>query len=181
MSFAAIAAGVASAAITAGTSAAVQSAQYNDAKRAREKQARLQQQQQQQMDQGGGGWGAPTGPQDPYSQQQRNMQSQLLLQAARPLPGTDTNQDVFKGSELGSGNTGPYKFFADGGEVDEEGVDLRDSDYIIPADVVSALGNGSTEAGARVLEAMLERIVKQGEIVRRHAQGIAGAGAQRLG
>jgi hypothetical protein len=35
---------------------------------------------------------------------------------------------------------------------------LSDGEFVIPADVVSALGNGSSEAGARMLEEMISRI-----------------------
>lgn len=35
---------------------------------------------------------------------------------------------------------------------------LADGEFVFPADVVSALGNGSTEAGARELHAMMDRI-----------------------
>ena len=48
-----------------------------------------------------------------------------------------------KASELGSQTWG----LAAGGEVD-----LEDGDFILPADVVSALGNGSTKAGAQFLD-----------------------------
>ena len=37
---------------------------------------------------------------------------------------------------------------------------LADGEFVIPADVVSHLGNGSTEAGARKLYAMMDRIQK---------------------
>jgi hypothetical protein len=38
---------------------------------------------------------------------------------------------------------------------------LADGEFVIPARIVSELGNGSTEAGARKLYAMMERIQKQ--------------------
>ena len=37
---------------------------------------------------------------------------------------------------------------------------LADGEFVIPADVVSHLGNGSTEAGAKQLYAMMSRIRK---------------------
>jgi hypothetical protein len=40
----------------------------------------------------------------------------------------------------------------------EEDVLLADNEYIVPADVVSGLGNGSSDAGARELDRMLERV-----------------------
>ena len=35
---------------------------------------------------------------------------------------------------------------------------LADSEYIVPADVVSALGNGSSDAGAEQMDKMLDRV-----------------------
>jgi hypothetical protein len=40
----------------------------------------------------------------------------------------------------------------------QQDVLLSDGEYIIPADVVSHLGNGSTDAGARALDQMAERV-----------------------
>jgi hypothetical protein len=37
---------------------------------------------------------------------------------------------------------------------------LADGEFVIPADVVSHLGNGSTEAGAKQLHAMMDRVRK---------------------
>lgn len=137
---------------------------------------------------GGGGWGAPAGPQGPYSQQQQAMQAQLAQQSAFKLPGSGTGANSFGGDEFGLNSMNatnaqgkPTFFAAEGGEVDTDNVDLRDSDYIIPADVVSALGNGSTEAGARALEDFMRKVQEMSGALRQHAQGIAGAGVQRIG
>jgi hypothetical protein len=46
---------------------------------------------------------------------------------------------------------------------------LADGEFVIPARIVSELGNGSTEAGARKLYAMMDRIKK----ARRKAKNIA--------
>jgi hypothetical protein len=35
---------------------------------------------------------------------------------------------------------------------------LSDGEFVVPADVVSHLGNGNSEAGAKVLFAMMDRI-----------------------
>ena len=37
---------------------------------------------------------------------------------------------------------------------------LSDGEFVIPADVVSHLGNGNSEAGAKALYAMMEKIRK---------------------
>ena len=38
---------------------------------------------------------------------------------------------------------------------------LSDGEFVIPADVVSGLGNGSTEAGSKQLKAMMDRVRQQ--------------------
>jgi hypothetical protein len=38
---------------------------------------------------------------------------------------------------------------------------LADGEFVVPADVVSHLGNGSTDAGARQLYSMMDRIRQQ--------------------
>jgi hypothetical protein len=40
----------------------------------------------------------------------------------------------------------------------QQDVLLSDGEYIVPADVVSGLGNGSSDAGSRALDQMLERV-----------------------
>ena len=47
------------------------------------------------------------------------------------------------------------------GEQGQEPVRLADSEFVIPADVVAALGDGSTKAGAGILYDMLDRIRQQ--------------------
>jgi len=61
---------------------------------------------------------------------------------------------------------GDQKFFATGGltSLAKGGVNLQDSDYIIPADVVSALGNGSSKAGARYLDQQFARLHSVGGV-----------------
>ena len=64
--------------------------------------------------------------------------------------------------------SGEQKIFATGGITalakGGHGVRLEDSDYIIPADVVSALGNGSSKAGARYLQEQLARLNSVGGV-----------------
>ena len=38
---------------------------------------------------------------------------------------------------------------------------LSDGEFVIPADVVSHLGNGNSDAGAKVLHAMMDRVRKE--------------------
>lgn len=57
---------------------------------------------------------------------------------------------------------GGQQYFATGGITalakGGQSVNLGNADYIIPADVVSALGNGSTKAGARYLQEQFARL-----------------------
>jgi hypothetical protein len=43
----------------------------------------------------------------------------------------------------------------------EQPAALSDGEFVIPADVVSHLGNGNSEAGAKVLEKMMARVRKE--------------------
>jgi hypothetical protein len=43
---------------------------------------------------------------------------------------------------------------------DEQPAALSDGEFVIPADVVSHLGNGNSDAGAKVLEDMMDRVRK---------------------
>lgn len=86
-------------------------------------------------------------------------------------------------ASLGDGHLGSY---SDGGQLlrgpgdgvsddipatiaDKQPARLADGEFVIPARIVSELGNGSTEAGARKLYAMMDRIKK----ARRSAKDIA--------
>lgn len=43
-------------------------------------------------------------------------------------------------------------------QAGDQPVLLSDGEFVVPADVVSMLGDGSTDAGVRVLEAMIDRV-----------------------
>jgi hypothetical protein len=76
-----------------------------------------------------------------------------------------------EGGDVGGGDEGllhgPGTGQSDGiaglieGAQSQEPVRLADSEFVIPADVVSALGSGSTKAGAQALYDMLDRIRQQ--------------------
>ena len=76
-----------------------------------------------------------------------------------------------EGGNIGGGDEGllhgPGTGQSDGimgliqGEQGQEPVRLAEGEFVIPADVVSALGDGSTKAGASVLYEMLDRIRQQ--------------------
>jgi hypothetical protein len=60
-------------------------------------------------------------------------------------------------------NTAAPKTAAQGGIMHAKGghVPLKDGAYIIPADVVSALGNGSSKAGAEFLQRLMAEVKNQ--------------------
>lgn len=104
-----------------------------------------------------------------------NAQGTAANQAALALPAgvtpgmsaaqvTQGSGDPLKG--LAGAATGGLVSLARGGKVP-----LSDGAYIIPADVVSALGNGSSKAGAEFLRRLMAE-VKQ-EAVHRHGLGAA--------
>jgi hypothetical protein len=76
-----------------------------------------------------------------------------------------------EGGDVGGGDEGllhgPGTGQSDGisgiieGAQSQEPVRLADGEFVIPADVVSALGSGSTKAGAKALYDMLDRIRQQ--------------------
>ena len=76
-----------------------------------------------------------------------------------------------EGGDVGGGDEGllhgPGTGQSDGimglieGEQGQEPVRLAEGEFVIPADVVSALGDGSTKAGSKVLYDMLNRIRQQ--------------------
>lgn len=51
-------------------------------------------------------------------------------------------------------HTGPITHVADGGRTDTAPMDVAAGSYIIPADIISSLGQGDTNAGYRVVETM---------------------------
>ena len=76
-----------------------------------------------------------------------------------------------EGGDVGGGDEGLLHGVGDGqsdgiaglieGAQSQEPVRLADSEFVIPADVVSALGSGSTKAGAQALYEMLDRVRQQ--------------------
>lgn len=58
----------------------------------------------------------------------------------------------------------PFSGFAEGGltTLKGGGIAMRDGQYVIPADVVSAIGNGSSKAGARFLEQAFNYYIENG-------------------
>jgi hypothetical protein len=88
---------------------------------------------------------------------------------------TSTGQSLLNGSPLAAyrkggpvdhkpefitGKTGNYVRGKGDGQSDEIPAMLADGEYVFDADIVAALGNGSNEAGSRVLDKMRENIRK---------------------
>ena len=58
----------------------------------------------------------------------------------------------------------PFSGFAEGGltTLKGGGISMREGQYVVPADVVSAIGNGSSKAGAKFLEQAFEYYMENG-------------------
>lgn len=71
--------------------------------------------------------------------------------------GDDTDEEAMASGRLVEG---PGRGMEDRikARVGNQPVLLSDGEYVFPADVVSMLGDGSTQAGVRMLEAMIERV-----------------------
>jgi hypothetical protein len=109
----------------------------------------------------------------------QSLASQYGIQLPSSLSGTTM---AAEGGIMGlahGGNTGTYNLggYSDGGRLlkgpgdgmsdnipasiaDKQPARLADGEFVVPADVVSHLGNGSTDAGARHLYSMMDKIRK---------------------
>lgn len=79
--------------------------------------------------------------------------------------GTDATSELIRGYADGGVVSGPGSGVADlvPGSIDgREDVRIASGEYVIPAWAVAALGDGSTEAGAKVLDAMVARLREEG-------------------
>lgn len=118
----------------------------------------------------------------PQSQIQAPMYSNPSIQ--RPMPtnvitqGLDTPVDTYTGEQrLAGGGISNLGGYSDGGRLlkgpgdgvsdsipavigNRQPARLADGEFVVPARIVSELGNGSTEAGARKLYAMMDRVQK---------------------
>ena len=116
----------------------------------------------------------------PQSQLQTPMYSNPMMQRPEPVnvisPSGDAGVGAYSGEpRFASGGISDLGSYSDGGRLLKgpgDGVSdsipavigkrqparLADGEFVIPARIVSELGNGSTEAGARKLYAMMERV-----------------------
>lgn len=116
----------------------------------------------------------------PQSQLNTSMYSNPMMQ--RPTPenmitqGLNTPVDPYTGQQkLAAGGISTLGDYSDGGRLlkgpgdgvsdsipavigNRQPARLADGEFVVPARIVSELGNGSTEAGAKRLYAMMERI-----------------------
>lgn len=79
--------------------------------------------------------------------------------------GTDATAELMRGYADGGVVSGPGSGVADlvPGSIDgREDVRIASGEYVIPAWAVAALGDGSTEAGAKVLDTMVARLREAG-------------------
>lgn len=100
----------------------------------------------------------------------QNRQIPAMFEAFNPSP----TSDQFQFAQGGITNLGGY---SDGGRLlkgpgdgvsddipamigDKQPARLADGEFVIPARIVSEIGNGSTDAGARKLYAMMDRVQK---------------------
>jgi len=101
----------------------------------------------------------------------RSAQPQPIM--ATPLPAAQQPQQQQTQNYAEGG-------MARNGTSDDVPANLSVGEYVIPADVVSALGNGSTEAGARVLDNACRTIRQQRTGTPAQPQDINPAGLQAL-
>jgi len=79
--------------------------------------------------------------------------------------GTEATSELMRSYANGGVVSGPGSGVADlvPGSIDgREDVRIASGEYVVPAWAVSALGDGSTEAGARILDAMVARLREAG-------------------
>lgn len=119
--------------------------------------------------------------QQPMYQQQAALPAYQSPEQQLGLGGfyNDMNQQLSGMRFAGGGAAGTYNLgdYSDGGRLlrgpgdgvsdsipasigDKQPARLADGEFVVPARIVSEIGNGSTEAGARKLYAMMERVQK---------------------
>ena len=111
----------------------------------------------------------PGGPRTPQAPQP-NMQAKSPTSEGLPSVPTYENETVqMAAGGIATLKKGQYLNGASDGMADEvpaniDGVQearLSDGEFVIPADVVSHLGNGNSDAGAKVLKDMMARVRKE--------------------
>ena len=116
---------------------------------------------------------------DPTSATPEQMQAELLRRAALEKNTTDSTTGTSVSSAIGMAYGGMTNYnlggYSDGGRLlkgpgdgvsdsipatigNRQPARLADGEFVVPARIVSELGNGSTDAGAKKLYAMMERV-----------------------
>lgn len=112
-----------------------------------------------------------------YTPQAAPAAAPVVAEPAVAAPVNPTVEDRYAAGGMAYGGLGALGHYSDGGQLlrgPGDGVSddipamiggkqparLADGEFVVPARIVSELGNGSTEAGARKLYAMMERIKK---------------------
>lgn len=93
-----------------------------------------------------------------------------LQRAIRSMPGRDKDYAVNANYRIPFAEGGQPRFLSGGGDGMSDSIPatiegkqearLADGEFVIPADVVSHLGNGSSKAGAKQLYSMMDRVRK---------------------
>jgi hypothetical protein len=108
----------------------------------------------------------PTPEPDPYGRGQTYFKPRYVARAAaggsmRGLPSAQSNLGSYSAGGRGRLLRGPGDGVSDSIPAvigNRQPARLADGEFVIPARIVSELGNGSTEAGAKQLYAMMDRI-----------------------
>jgi hypothetical protein len=107
----------------------------------------------------------PTPEPDPYGRGQTYFKPRYVNAAAggamRGLPSAESNLGSYSAGGRGRLLRGPGDGVSDSIPAvigNKQPARLADGEFVIPARIVSELGNGSTEAGAKQLYAMMDRI-----------------------
>ena len=103
---------------------------------------------------GGGNGTAPSYAYNPQTQQYQQMASGGISDAHYNLGGYSDGGRLLRGPGDGVSDSIPAVIGK------KQPARLADGEFVVPARIVSELGNGSTEAGARKLYAMMDRIQK---------------------
>jgi len=108
---------------------------------------------------------APTPQPDPYGREQTYFKPRYVNAAAggamRGLPSAESSLGSYSAGGRGRLLRGPGDGVSDSIPAvigNKQPARLADGEFVIPARIVSELGNGSTEAGAKQLYAMMDRI-----------------------
>jgi hypothetical protein len=108
----------------------------------------------------------PTPEPDPYGREQTYFKPRYVNRAAtggamHGLPSAQSNLGSYSAGGRGRLLRGPGDGVSDSIPAvigNKQPARLADGEFVIPARIVSELGNGSTEAGAKQLYAMMDRI-----------------------